>query len=100
MRFGDFLEFVQQYENGSLFVDHAYKNYDLLWKATDMRLRKALAEVGFTAGETSIALAECATRVRERGYAALSNMEVRRCLLEWFVWRRINAGEYRTWKYR
>jgi hypothetical protein len=100
MTFGEFLEFVQRYENGSLWDDHAYKNYDLLHMSSDKRMQKALAMCGFTEGELSVSLSECHTRVKERGHGALGRTEVRRLLLEWYVWRKITRGEYRTWKYR
>jgi hypothetical protein len=97
--FGEFLTYVDKYVAGTLFSDMAYKNYDLLWKATDRRLRVSLALCGFRGNELSLALAECATRVRERGYCLPVGI-VRQCLLEWHVWRKLNSGEYRKWKYR
>jgi hypothetical protein len=100
MMFGEFLEFVHKYDAGTLHSDMVYKNYDLLHTATEGRLKKALDLCGFTEGELSVALSECHTRVKERGHQALGRTEVRRLLLEWYVWRRINVGEYKQWKYR
>jgi hypothetical protein len=100
MSFGSFLEYVELYDSGKLWRNMTYKNYDLLWQAGDRRLRRALASVGFAHDELSVSLAECATRVCERGYCALSEQDVRRCLLEWYVWRKLEGGEYRQWKYR
>jgi hypothetical protein len=100
MSFGQFLEYVELFDSGRLWKDMTYKNYDLLWQATDRRLRNALALVGFAHDELSVSLAECATRVCERGYCALSTADVRRCLLEWYVWHKLEGGEYRKWKYR
>jgi hypothetical protein len=97
--FGEFLEYVELYDSGRLWKDMTYKNYDLLWKATDAKLRKALADAGFHADELSVALAECATRVRERGFE-LGVSVVRRLLGEWYVWRRLESGEYKKWKYK
>lgn len=101
MSFGSFLEYVQLYDGGELWHDLTYKNYDLLHGVSgNVRLRRALAEAGFNHQEISVSLAECVTRLRERGYASLSESEVQGCLLEWTVWHRINSGEYKTWKYR
>lgn len=100
MMFGEFLEYVEKFDSGRLWKDVTYRNYDLLWHATDKRLRRALAMCGFRHDEISVSLAECATRVCERGYCALSTADVRQCLLEWAVWRGIERGEYRKWKYR
>lgn len=97
--FGEFLHYVELYDSGRLWRDMTFKNYDLLWQASDTRLRKALVDCGFTADELEIGLAECATRIRERGHAALSNTTVRHLLMEWYVWRRLESGEYRKWKY-
>lgn len=100
VKFVKFLEYVELYDSGKLWKDHAYKNYDLLWGACNSRLRRALALCGFRHNEISVSLAECATRVRERGHEALTNDEVKTCLLEWIVWRSIVGGEYRQWTYR
>lgn len=100
MSFGSFLEYVEKYDSGKLWFDHTYKNYDLLWQGYDARLRKALRLCDFRHSELSVSLTECARRVCERGYCALSQVEVRQCLLEWYVWRKIEGGEYRKWKYR
>lgn len=97
--FGEFLYYVELYDSGRLWSDMTYKNYDLSWKATDAKVRSALADCGFTAEELSVALAECATRIRERGFH-LGEGVVRRLLGEWYVWRRISSGEFRKWKYR
>jgi hypothetical protein len=97
--FGEFLYYVELYDSGRLWKDMTYKNYDLLWRHTDAKLRKALADCGFTADELSVALAECATRIRERGFH-LGEGVIRRLLGEWYVWRRLESGEYRKWKYR
>jgi hypothetical protein len=98
--FGQFIEYVHLYDSGKLWRDQTYKWYELLWRASNQRLRSALAECGFRHDELSTSLAECATRVRERGYETLSMATLQQCLLEWYVWRRINEGEYKTWKYR
>lgn len=98
--FGEFLEYVQLHDSGALWQDQAYKWYDLLYRASNKRLQRALSSCGFTNTELSVSLAECATRVRERGYQSLSMATLQQCLLEWYVWRRLNKGEYKTWKYR
>jgi hypothetical protein len=100
MSFGSFLDYVEKFDSGKLWRDLTYKNYDLLWQATDKRLRLALRLVGFQHDEVSVSLAECATRVCERGHCSLSVADVRRCLLEWYVWGKLESGEYKTWKYR
>jgi hypothetical protein len=100
MSFGSFLEYVEKFDSGKLWRDLTYKNYDLLWQATDKRLRLALRLVGFQHDEVSVSLTECATRVCERGYCALSLEDIRICLWEWYVWRKLESGEYKTWKYR
>jgi hypothetical protein len=99
-KFGAFLEYVEKYDSGKLWADHTYKNYDLLWQASDARLRRALGLCGFRYDELSMSLAECVTRVCERGYCGLSNTVIEQCLLEWYVWRKLEGGEYRRWKYR
>jgi hypothetical protein len=99
VKFASFLEFLALAGSGDLQRDAAYKWYDLLWKASDRRLRRALADCGIRHAELSIALAELATRIRERGYEPVE-ATLRQYLLEWYVWRRINAGECRAWKYR
>lgn len=100
MKFGKFLEYVRLYDSGKLWEDHAYKNYDLLHTSGMYRLRRALRECGFDADEISVALAECHTRVRERGFAAISQTVLSILLMEWFVWWRVNEGVYKKWKYR
>lgn len=100
MNFGSFLEYVEKYDSGKLWKDLTYKAYDLLWRASDERLRKALRSVGFDHDELSVSLAECATRVCERGYCGLSVGTVRTLLLEWYVWRGLERREYKSWKYR
>jgi hypothetical protein len=98
--FGEFLEYVEKYDSGKLWKDITYKSYDLLWQASDARLRRALKLVGFDHDELSVSLAECVTRVCERGYCGLSNAAIRQCLLEWYVWRGLERREYKSWKYR
>lgn len=97
-KFGGFIEYLELYESGRLWRDHTYRNYDLLWLGGSGRLRRALADCGFHGSELSVSLAECVTRVRERGYE-LSGATVQQCLLEWYVWRRIESGEYKKWKW-
>lgn len=97
--YGEFLEYVELHASGMAWQDQTHKWYDLLWQATNKRLKRALRDCGFTHDELSTSLAECATRTRERGYA-LPEATLQQYLLEWYVWRRLNAGEYRTWKYR
>jgi hypothetical protein len=100
MKFGEFLEYVEKFDSGRLWKDVTYRNYDLLWQASTNRLRRALALCGFEHDELSVSLAECATRVCERGHCSLSLADVRQCLLEWYVWRGIERREYKSWKYR
>jgi hypothetical protein len=99
-RFGEFLEYIELHDSGKLWKDQAYKNYDLLYGASNKRLRSALVECGFTQSELSMSLADCMARLRERGFAAVSDATLQHCLLEWYVWRRINTGDYRRWKLR
>lgn len=99
MSFGDFVQYVELYQSGGLVQDQAYKHYDLLYKASNRRLKNALKDCGFTDKEMSISLAECATRIRERGLVVTEG-ELQQGLLEWYVWRRINRGVYRRWTYR
>jgi hypothetical protein len=100
MNFGSLLAYIELYDSGRLWKDMTYKSYDLLWKATDKRLRKALQAAGFRHDEVSISLAECATRICERGYCGLSVRTVRTLVLEWYVWWGLEHGGYRKWKYR
>lgn len=97
--FAQFLEYCGKYADGSIRADHAYKWYDLLYGASNRRVKLALAECGFKSNELIFSLGECAARVRERGYS-LDEGTLQQYLLEWYVWRRINAGEYRKWKKR
>lgn len=97
--FGEFLAYVEMYDSGRLWKDMTFKNYDLLWKASNNRLLRALADCGYTADEPTVGLAECATRIRERGFH-LGDSVVHKLLLEWYVWRRLESGEYIKWKYR
>lgn len=97
--FSSLVEYCGMYVRSELYADQAYKNYDLLYRTSNRRLRAALADAGFRHDELSTALAECAARIRERGYG-LAETELEQCLLEWYVWRRINSGGYRKWPYR
>lgn len=99
MTFGSFLEYVERYDSGKLWKDLTYRAYDLMWQASDKRLRRALAKCGFDHDELSISLAECATRVRERGFH-IGDSVVSNLLLEWYVWWGLERGEYKLWKYR
>lgn len=99
MNFASFLSFVQLYASGKLGDEQTYKHYDLLWRANDRRLRRALRECGFTYRELYLSVAECAARIRDRGLH-FDESAVRRLLLEWYVWRGLKTGEYRKWKYR
>jgi hypothetical protein len=98
--FAKFLEYLNLHDTGAIWQDQTYKWYDLLYTANNRRLRRALSECGFRGGELSILLADFTARVRERGYETMSDAMLQQCLLEWYVWHRLNAGVYKKWKYR
>jgi hypothetical protein len=90
--FGEFLEYVEKYDSGKLWKDVTYKNYDLLWQASDARLRRALALCRLRSRRTiGIACRVCHTCLRARVLRIVKRGDTQ-CLLEWYVWRGLERG--------
>jgi hypothetical protein len=100
MKFGEFLEYVEKYDSGKLWKDRRTRTMTCCGRPVTRGCAVRSRSAASITMNYQFRLQSVSHVSASGGTARCRTRTIRECLLEWYVWRKLEGGEYRKWKYR